>query len=72
MTLLVDLISPRDAAERKNLCIKAINKVIGVAILFRTSRLLAHSAPAKENFLTVTGVRRLCLASSLIEEVLLT
>lgn len=44
---------------RTHLCIKAINKIIGVGILFQTSRLLANPAAVKDNFLAVTGVRGL-------------
>lgn len=42
---------------RTHLCIKAINKIIGLVILFQTSRLLAHPAAVKDSFLAVTGVR---------------
>lgn len=41
---------------RTDLCIKAINKIIGLVILFQTSGLVAHPAAIKDNFLTVTGV----------------
>lgn len=41
------------------LCIKAINKIIVLVILFQTSRLLAHPAAVKDNFLAVTGFRGL-------------
>lgn len=56
MTLSVKPISSRDEAERTtHLYIKAINKIIGLVILFQTSRLLAHPAAVKDHFLTVTG-----------------
>lgn len=42
--------------ERAPFCIKAINKIIVLVILFQTSRLLAHPAAVKDNFLAVTGV----------------
>lgn len=38
-----------------HLCIKAINKIIVLVILFQSSGLLAHPAAAKVNFLFVTG-----------------
>ncbi len=44
---------------RTHLCIKAINKIIGLVISFQTSRLLALPAAVKDNFLAVTGVRGL-------------
>lgn len=58
MTLSLDLISPRDEAERKNSlpCIEAINKIIILLVLFQPFRLLAQPATVKDNFLLVTGV----------------
>lgn len=38
-----------------HLCIKAINKIIMLVILFQSSGLLTHPSSAKVNFLVVTG-----------------
>lgn len=61
MTLSVDPHKPQGRRQggRTHPCIKAINKIIGLVILFQTSRLLAHPAAVKDNFLAVTGVRGL-------------
>lgn len=39
------------------LCIKAINNIIGLVILFQTSKLLAHSVAVKDNVPSVISVR---------------